>query len=410
MLQFPQDFFWGAATAAYQVEGNNSNSDWWEWEKRVGLRETSGLACRHYELYKDDFALAQLLNHNCHRLSIEWSRIEPQEGKFLEQEIDHYIDVILSLKERGLLPIVTLHHFTNPLWFSKLGGWLNKKAVDYFLRYVERIVEPLCDKLNYWVTINEPMVYVYHAYILGVWPPQEKSFFKARIVKENLILAHIRSYKLIHEIYKRRKLTDPSVSIANNMMVFLPCSLTLRNRIATYLRDRHFNFEFMERLIRAKSLDFIGINYYTRNLIDAENWSFKDLLLATCSKGHNSLKKNSLGWEIYPEGLYNLLLRLKRYNLPIFILENGICTPDDNLRWDFIHAHLENIHLAIAGGAKVLGYIYWSLLDNFEWDKGFSPRFGLAEVDYNTYKRTIRESARKFSEVCSTGILTNHTA
>ena len=405
MLQFPHNFLWGAATSAYQVEGNNLNSDWWEWERRVGLKEISGEATRHYQLYKADFDLAKLLNHNCHRLSIEWSRIEPKEGKFLNNEIDHYIDVILSLRQRNLEPLVTLHHFTNPLWFSRLGGWLNKKAVDYFLRYVERIVEPLCDQVKYWITINEPIVYMYYAYMLGKWPPQEKSFFKAAKVKENLILAHIRSYKLIHEIYKKRNLVLPSVSLANNTMVFVPCSLTLRNKIATYLRDREFNFEFIEKLIRAESLDFVGINYYTRSLIDIENYSLRSLLLDTCKKGHSNLQKNSLGWDIYPEGLYNLLLRLKKYNLPIFILENGICTEDDNMRWNFIYEHLKNIHQAMEKGVNVLGYVYWSLLDNFEWDKGFSPRFGLIELDYSTHQRTIRESAKKFALVCKNGRL-----
>jgi len=405
MLQFPHNFLWGAATSAYQVEGNNLNSDWWEWERRAGLKEISGEAARHYQLYKADFDLAKLLNHNCHRLSIEWSRIEPKEGKFLNNEIDHYIDVILSLRQRNLEPLVTLHHFTNPLWFSRLGGWLNKKAVDYFLRYVERIVEPLCDQVKYWITINEPIVYMYYAYMLGKWPPQEKSFFKAAKVKENLILAHIRSYKLIHEIYKKRNLALPSVSLANNTMVFVPCSLTLRNKIATYLRDREFNFEFIEKLIRAESLDFVGINYYTRSLIDIENYSLRSLLLDTCKKGHSNLQKNSLGWDIYPEGLYNLLLRLKKYNLPIFILENGICTEDDNMRWNFIYEHLKNIHQAMEKGVNVLGYVYWSLLDNFEWDKGFSPRFGLIELDYSTHQRTIRESAKKFALVCKNGRL-----
>ena len=134
MIQFPHNFFWGAATSAYQTEGNNVDSDWWDWEKRVGLKETSGLACQHYQLYQQDFDLARELNHNAHRLSIEWSRIEPQEGKFLSKEIIHYIDVILSLRERNIEPIVTLHHFTNPIWFTQLGGWLNNKAVDYFSR------------------------------------------------------------------------------------------------------------------------------------------------------------------------------------------------------------------------------------------------------------------------------------
>jgi beta-glucosidase len=410
MFVFPKSFFWGAGISAYQVEGNNINSDWWEWEKKVGLRETSGLTCRHYELYKEDFNLASSLNHNAHRFSIEWSRIEPKEGRFSTKEIEHYQDVILSLREHNIEPIVTLHHFTNPIWFANLGGWLNKNAQKYFLHYVERIVEALCDKVRFWVTINEPIVYVYHSYILGVWPPQQASFLKAKFVTDNLIISHIKAYKLIHRIYERRKLPPPFISIAKNLQAFVPCLPTLKNKFAAYLRDRSFNFAFLKRLIRAKSLDFIGVNYYTRSLVDVEGWSLRNLLLEGCKKNHSQLKKNSLGWDIYPQGLYDLLLRLKRYNLPIFILENGVCTEDDNLRWGFIYEHLRNLSLAMAQGACVLGYIYWSLIDNFEWDKGFGPRFGLVEVDYNTYKRTVRESARKFSKVCNTGILTNPTA
>ena len=405
MMEFPQDFFWGAATSAYQVEGNNINTDWWEWEKRIGLKEASGLACRHYELYKEDFDLARSLNHNCHRLSIEWSRIEHQEGEFSERELEHYRDVILSLKERNLEPIVTLHHFTNPLWFAKKGGWQNNKACDYFLRYVEKAAEALCKDVKYWVTINEPMVYVYHAYLLGLWPPQEKSFSKANKVKENLILSHIKSYNLIHKIYRKESLSPPLISIAKNMQAFLPCTHTLRDRIANYLGDKYYNFDFIERLTRAESLDFIGINYYSRSLVETQGWSFRNLTLDVCNKNHSRLNKNSLGWDIYPQGLYSILLKLKKYGLPIFILENGICTQDDNLRWDFIREHLKNAHLAMSEGVKLLGYIYWSLIDNYEWDKGFGPRFGLIEVDYNTYKRTVRESARKYSLVCKTGEL-----
>ncbi len=405
MIEFPKDFLWGAATSAYQVEGNNINTDWWEWEERAGLKEASGLACRHYELYKCDFDLAKLLNHNAHRLSIEWSRIEPQEGKFSEPELEHYRDVILSLKQRNLEPIVTLHHFTNPLWFARIGGWQNKKACDYFSRYVEKIVGALCENVKFWVTINEPMVYMHLSYIKGIWPPQEKSFLQAKRIMDNLIVAHIKAYKLLHSIYKRKKLLSPSVSVAQNMQAFVPCSHTLKNKCATYLRDKLFNLRFIEAIIRYKTLDFIGVNYYSRSLVDVEKWDFKNLLLDICNQNHHPVKQNSLGWDIYPEGLYKILLRLKNYNLPIFILENGICTQDDFLRWDFICEHLKNIHLAMSEGVKLLGYIYWSLIDNYEWDKGFGPRFGLIEVDYNTYKRTVRESARKYSLVCKTGEL-----
>ena len=409
MIKFPHDFFWGAATAAHQVEGNNVNSDWWEWEKWVGLKETSGLACRHYELYKQDFDLAQALGHNAHRFSIEWSRIEPEEGKFSKKELEHYREVILSLKERNIEPVVTLHHFTNPLWFANLGGWQNNLAHKYFLRYVERVVDALADQVRFWVTINEPMVYVYHSYILGAWPPQEKSFLKAKSVTDNLVRSHIEAHRLIHGIYKKKNLATVSVSIAKNLQAFEPCDTTLRNKFATYLRERSFNFAFLNKLARHKALDFIGINYYTRSLVAAQGWHLKNLLLDTGESKQPPLKKNSLGWDIYPQGLYNLLLKLKRYNLPVFILENGICTGDDNLRWDFMYEHLRNLGLAMAEGVRVLGYIYWSLIDNFEWDKGFGPRFGLIEVDYNTYKRTVRESARKFSEVCKTGYLGNGT-
>ena len=405
MVKFPNDFLWGAATSAHQVEGNNINSDWWEWEKRVDLKEPSGQACRHYQLYKEDFDLAKSLNHNAHRLSIEWSRIEPEEGKFSSPELAHYRDVVLSLKERNIEPIVTLHHFTNPLWFTKLGGWQDKKAPEYFLRYVEKIVATLSDKVRFWVTINEPLVYVYFSYLFGSWPPQEKSLSKARCVRNNLETSHIKAYRLIHNLYHRKSFSSVSVSIAHNMQAFMPYDFNLKNKFAAYLKNRFFNFEIIERLIRHNSLDFIGVNYYTRGLVDAKSWHPKGLFMDRGRPDKQPLKKNSLGWDIYPQGLHNLLLRLKKYNLPVFILENGICTEDDNQRWDYILQHLKNIHRAMDEGVGILGYIYWSLIDNFEWDQGFAPRFGLIDVDYRNYKRTIRESARKFAEVCKTGVL-----
>jgi len=405
MIQFPKDFFWGAATSSHQVEGNNVHNDWWEWEQKVGLKETSGSACRSYELFREDFDLACLLNHNAHRLSIEWSRIEPQPGRFSSTEIEHYREVILALRERHLEPIVTLHHFTNPAWFAHLGGWLNKESYVYFLRYVERIVDVLCEYVRTWVTVNEPMVYVYHAYVLGAWPPQEKSFLKADSVTHNLIHAHIQAYKLIHSIYKKRNLSSPLVSIAKNVQAFEPCTGTLKNRLATYLRDKFYNFDVLKKLTAHQSLDFIGINYYSRNLVDTKSWLPPHLFIDVCKDGCSRLKKNSLGWDVYPQGLYHLLLRFHRFSLPVFVLENGICTDDDTLRWEFIYEHLRHIAMAMEKGIQCLGYIYWSLIDNYEWDKGFGPRFGLIETDYNNYKRTIRESARKFAQVCKTGIL-----
>jgi len=404
MIKFPQDFLWGAATSAYQVEGGNTNSDWWQWEKATG-RENSGNACRHYEFYKQDFDLAKSLNHNAHRISIEWSRIEPEEGKFSQGELKHYIDVILSLKARNIEPLVTLHHFSNPIWFSRSGGWENRRSVASFLRYCDFVIRFLAKDVHYWITINEPIVYVYHAYILGVWPPQARSYLKAKVVEDNFVSAHIKAYRLIHKIYKELNLHEPSVGVAQNMQAFLPCTQNLKDRFAAILRDKWYNFGFLDKIMKHKTMDFIGVNYYSRQLVELEKWGINNLAMDVCKENHHPVKKNSLGWDIYPQGLYEMLLKVKKYGLPVIITENGICTPDDNLRWEYICAHLKNIHLAIGKGVNVAGYLYWSLIDNFEWDKGFGPRFGLIEVDYNTYKRTVRESAKKFGQVCGTGVL-----
>jgi len=405
MISFPKDFLWGAATSAYQVEGDNLFSDWWEWEQAGKVNAPSGKASRHYELYAQDFDLAKELHHNCHRLSIEWSRIEPEEGKFSQKELEHYKTVILSLKERSLIPVVTLHHFTNPIWFAKKGGWLNRKAGAYFLRYVEKVVSLLAKDVDFWVTINEPMVYTYFSYLLGLWPPQDKSFFHARQVTNRLLKTHVRTYHLIRAIYKENNLPLPKTSIAQNMQAFIPCLPTLRNKLAAYLRHRHYNLEFIEKAAAQRSLDFIGVNYYSPSWVELRGWGINNFTSDVCKNSHRNLRKNSMGWDIYPQGLYDLLMSLKKFRLPVFILENGICTDNDSLRWDYIREHLESVHKAMQSGVSMMGYLYWSLLDNYEWDKGFSPRFGLIAVDYHTYKRTVRESARKFSEVCRTANL-----
>ena len=403
-MKFPDHFLWGAATSSYQVEGNNSNADWWLWEKQVG-KENSGEACRHYELYEQDFDLAKGLSHNAHRLSIEWSRIEPQEGEFSQRELKHYIDVILSLRARKIEPVLTLHHFTNPIWFSQSGGWTDKRCVRRFLRYCDFVIQGLASHVHYWITINEPTIYLSHSYMWGFWPPQMKSNLKALAVHNNFISAHIETYQLMNKIYQELNLAKPSVSISQHVSAIIPCSPTLRNRLAASFRDQWFNFEILDKLVQKKTLDFIGLNYYSRQLVDVSSWWIGNLAMEICKHNHHPLKKNSLGWDIYPEGLYQVLLKLKRYKLPIMITENGICTSDDNLRWEFLKDHLKNIYLAIEQGVDVRGYLYWSLLDNFEWDKGFGPRFGLIDIDYHSYKRTVRESAIKFAKVCQTGAL-----
>ncbi|MDD4954674.1 MAG: glycoside hydrolase family 1 protein [Candidatus Omnitrophica bacterium] len=409
MRKFPKNFLWGAATSSYQVEGSNRNCDWWQWEKRVG-KPQSGNACRHYQLYEHDFDIVKSLNHNAHRFSIEWSRIEPAEGKFSKKELQHYLNVILALKKRNIEPLVTLHHFTNPIWFAKDGGWINQKSVERYLRYCDFVVRNLAKHVRYWITINEPTIFISHAYLFGAWPPQEKSLLKATYVEEHLAFAHIKAYGLIHKIYKELNLSSPQVSIAQNVMSFTPCRNSLKNRLAAYLRAKVYNMGFLERIsmgniLKRMPLDFIGINYYSRQVVALKKLGPGNLAMDVCEKKHHRIAKNSLGWDIYPKGLYDVLLSLKKYNLPIMITENGICTDKDSQRWEYIHDHLRYICLAMKKGVKITGYLYWSLMDNFEWDKGFKPRFGIVDINYKTYKRTIRKSAKKFAEVCRTGVL-----
>jgi beta-glucosidase len=405
MITFPAHFLFGAATSAYQVEGNNRTSDWWTWEPRAGLREFSGDAARHYELFEQDFALAESLSHNAHRLSVEWGRVEPEEGKFSGAEIDHYRAVIRALVKRSINPVVTLHHFTNPSWFTGRGGWLRKDAPDYFRRYATTVVRALCDDVRLWVTFNEPMVLVYHSYVRGIWPPQERSFGKAERVIRNLAASHIGAYGSIRSIYAAENRTRPFISIAKNIRAFLPFRSGLKNTFAARARNRLYNMRFIDTLVREKTLDFIGVNYYTRELAAWRGWGPKGFLFDFHSEKNDPVEKNSLGWVVYPEGLCALLLSLKRYGLPVFILENGICTQDDDQRWRFIRGHLKSIHRAMEQGVKVMGYMYWSLLDNFEWHEGFGPRFGIVEVDYTTYTRTVRESGKRYADVCRTHVL-----
>jgi len=399
MNKFPHTFLWGAATSAHQVEGANIYNDWWQAEQRHALAEASGQACRHYELYAQDFDIARELNHNCHRFSIEWSRIEPQEGKFDTLAIEHYRKVITDLKTKGIEPVVTLLHFTNPVWFSQKGGWINFRLQKYFLRFVDKIVREYAAQVKFWITINEPLVYSSHAYLLGAWPPFGHSLFKTAKVTFNLAKVHIKAYRIMHKIYREKSLAKPMVSISANLQAFEVCQPTWKNKIAVYLRHKLYNLYFIEKLLAKKTLDYIGINYYGRNLADTGSWKIRHLLLDTCQSNHHPLRKNSLGWDIYPQGLYKLLIAVKKYNLPVLITENGICTQDDDLRWDYIREHLEELHKAISQGVEVLGYIYWSLMDNFEWDKGFSPRFGLVHIDYANQKRTIKASANKLAQV-----------
>ena len=406
-LKFPKNFLWGAATSAHQVEGNNHN-DWTEWEKENAERLSqesggkyppenyiSGRAGDHYNRYEEDFDLAKEMEHNVHRFSIEWSRIEPEEGKFNQDEIEHYRKVIQALRARGIEPFVTLWHWTNPIWIRNIGGWHNKKTIDYFLYYVEKIIHEYKDLVHFWMPLNEPGSFVGMAYVRGFFPPQKRNIFIANKVFKNLMNAYRKSYAVIKKI-------DPKseVGLSHHAIYMEPYKGRIRNRIIIPILDYIRNWRFLDTVNDCN--DFIGIQYYHHDLI---NLKFGRGRWGPIEVKNENLWTNDMGWEIYPEGIYHILKRTTKYQKPIYITENGLADAKDGKREKFIKDHLYWIHKAILEGVDIRGYFHWSLLDNFEWDKGFWPRFGLIEIDYKTLERKPRPSSKIYGEIAKRGEL-----
>ncbi len=410
-LVFPEGFLWGCAVAAHQVEGNNRNNTWWKWEQEGHTLDLSGIACDHYNRYEEDFDIAKNLNLNAFRTSIEWSRVEPKEGVWSNEEFEHYRKVLLAMKERGLTPMITLHHFTDPLWFAEKGGWLKPESVELFERFVRRVVEELGDLIPFYNTINEPMVYVVSGYLFGVFPPGERDLMKAFTVAKHILLAHAKAYRAIHEVCREKGYPEPKVGIVKNMIVFEPLDPNDERHVnEANINDALFNRWFLDCIHTGviqppmgqgeeveelrEAWDFIGLNYYTREICVPSPDPTRRYRVVPMDA-----ELTDMFWEVYPEGLYRNLVSLKKYGKPVYITENGIATQNDKQRCRFILRHLAEAHRAIRDGVDLKGYMYWSLIDNFEWNEGFSKRFGIVEVDYKTLKRTPRESAYLYAEI-----------
>ena len=404
ILKFPEGFLWGSGTSAHQVEGG-LNNDWTEWEKisaeRLAVQAKnfwqewqwkkfsemlksenyiSGRACDHYNRYEEDFDIAKSLNQNAHRLSIEWSRIEPEEGRFDEKEIEHYKKVISALRERGIEPFVTIWHWPLPLWLARKGGLTNKKLPFYFSRYAEKLVSAF-GEVKYWITFNEPEIYSFNCFLRGVWPPQTKNPLTYLAVINNLIKSHRGMYKAIKKINP-----GAQIGIAAHNVYFEAYKNRAVNIVLKKIIDWWWNYHFLNQI--RDTQDFIGLNFYFHHRI---NYGFR--------KNENKIISD-LGWELYPEGIYDVLIGLKKYQKPIYITENGLADSADEKRAWYIKEVLKGIHRAIGEGTDVRGYLHWSLTDFIEWDKGFWPRFGLVEINRETLKRKIRPSAYVYAEIC----------
>ena len=398
--KFPKGFYWGAATASYQVEGGIINTDWAK-AAAEGRVPVAGRACDHFNRYEEDFDIAKSLGHNAHRFSVEWARIEPKEGVFNEDAMAHYRKVLESLHARGLRPYITLWHFTLPLWFSESGGFERKDSPEIFARYCAYVTSKLGDLCTDFATMNEPNVFGSNGWLRGSWPPFKRfsltdmvsitnsgrtyeseatksvasPFIYLRVMK-HLALAHNRAFDEI-------KKTTPhcEVSVVKHIIYFHANNNPL-NIILAWFANYFWTFLFMNRVY--KKCDSIGLNYYFHK-------KFGDTA---------TYEKTDMDWDIYPEGIEFALMMLTRYKKPLYVSESGIADAKDIHRADYITRQVQAMWRAIQRGADVRGHMYWSLLDNYEWALGFEKRFGLVEIDYTTLKRNVRPSAHVYEKIC----------
>lgn len=400
---------WGASTAAHQVEGGNHNQ-WtvWELENAARLAKASstrryvpipdelkkqaadpsnyvsGRGVDHYNRYREDFDILQKLSLNAFRFGVEWSRIEPKEGQWNQNEIEHYRAYIAELNKRGIEPILNIWHWTVPVWFADKGGFKHYKNLAYFERYAQKIAEEFGNDVKYIITLNEPNVYASFSYLNGDWPPQEKSPLAFLSVYWNLAQTHRRIYKTLKK--KNPKLQVGIAAQLANIQAKRPHNFF--DEVATKWMRYFWNWWFLRRIRRQQ--DFIGINYY-----------FTDYYTGLFKRENPKVPLNDLGWYMEPEGLYPLLLRTwTRFEKPIIISENGVADAQDEYRRWWIEETIVAMERALSEGVKIIGYLHWSLLDNFEWAYGWWPKFGLVKVDRaRGMKREIRESAKWFASV-----------
>lgn len=384
LFRLPSGFLLGAASSAHQVEGLNTASDWWHFEQ-LGKLPKSGQASDHYHRFAEDFVLAKSIGLTAMRISIEWARIEPEAGKWNAEAVEHYRTVLQTMKNQGLTRMVTLQHFTLPLWAAQRGGFNNQKNIVAFARYTKFIAEQLGGEIDLWITINEPEIYTYMSSLRGIWPPFLRNPLRAFFLFGNLAKAHKQAYRAIKKI-----IPAAQIGIAKNNVYNEPFRNNFLDRAAASLNNWFSNHWFLNKI--KNELDFIGLNYYFYHSLSV---SWRGIVQKNLAG-----PKSDMGWRTYPKGIYYLLIGLaKKYNKPIYITENGIANARDDMRQDFIREHLYWTSEAIASGADVRGYFYWSLTDTYEWQDGFDPKFGLIDVDFANQKRTVRPSTDIFKKL-----------
>jgi beta-glucosidase len=413
-FHFPAGFLWGTATAAHQVEGNNTNNNWSAWEQIPGKiihGHRSGQACDWWNgRWREDFQRAAEGGQNAHRLSVEWSRIQPAPDRWDEDALDRYLEMVRTLRELNITPMVTLHHFTNPLWLEEIGGWENDSMVGYFESFTRRVVMALKDYVSLWCTLNEPNGNAILAYLVGIWPPGKQdpnAMFRAVV---NMVKAHAASYQAIHELQPQAL-----VGMAIHYRGLVPAKpWFLPDRWMAGLYASIFNSAFpraaqkgyirmlhkSQRIPQARGTqDYIGLNYYTQELVAFSPFRPKDLFSHRYFR--QEAEKSTTGYLANePGGMFEALKWCLQFKLPIYITENGLEDSDDRLRPRYLAEHLLQVWRGVNFNWPIRGYFHWSLIDNFEWERGWTQRFGLWKLDETTQARIKRPSADFYAEIC----------
>ncbi len=423
-LHFPDGFLWGISTSGFQFEGHNHHSQWAAWESAGGIKtgERSGRACDWWENAEQDFDLAQHMGLNALRISVEWSRVEPRPGEWDVTALKRYRAMLTGLRQRGILPVVSLHHFTHPQWFEELGGFLHEQSDNMFEQFVCRVLTALGDLCHHWVTFNEPNVYCAMSYLLGEFPPGRRGEIQAAgKVLGNMARAHARAYRAIHELSPRSK-----AGLTTNYIAFQPSDpASGLDRLAANFQHELFNMSF-DALLKSGSYpfplsvwagdcmaakgtcDFVGINVYSRAHVKFDlklpGQLFGDLFIPDHVPQGDRGFHQPYG-EAYPQGLSMAVRDLHYPGKPIYILENGVPDREDRIRPWLLTGAVRELHQVIGEGFDVRGYFHWSLVDNFEWAEGWTLRFGLASLDPETQERRLRPSGELYRTIARANAL-----
>lgn len=400
-FDLPDSLLLGVATAATQIEGGDRNNSWYDFAQRPGVIADGSSPLRateHWQRWREDTDLMADLGVQTYRMSVEWARIEPRPGAYDHAVLDRYREEIGAIRDRGIVPLVTLHHFTNPRWFEERGGWTSEESAEVFSHFTRVTVPALSDLVDDWCTINEPNVYAVQGYLFGEFPPGQKSWTGLRAVLRNMARAHVRTYQLIHELKP-----DAQVCFAHHVRGFDPLNaMNPLHQVLARTNKHLFNDVIAKAMLTGHFgpllgradvdpghyYDVLAINYYSRTATKGlADHTFPDSPI------------NDLGWEIHPHGLVDLARDLhEEYDAPIWVTENGTCDNQERFRSRFIAEHVQAM---VRSGLPFERYYHWCLVDNWEWAEGEAARFGIVGLDYDTQTRAVKPSGELFRALAS---------